>query len=121
MAAETAAARGRLTRRPRRDRGGDRARSTLRARHGYAFVGAYLVLLIAFGVLPTGYAIYLALTNSTGQLVGLGNFTAVAHDFRFAPAFEHIDQRPAVIGYVNPVAHLQAVAIDGDRAIFEGI
>jgi multiple sugar transport system permease protein len=67
-----------------------RARSTLRARHGYAFVGLYLVLLLAFGVLPTGYAIYLALTNSAGQLVGLGNFTAVAHDFRFLPAFENI-------------------------------
>lgn len=62
----------------------------LRARHGYAFVGAYLVLLLAFGVLPTGYALYLSVTNSAGQLVGLGNFTAVAHDFRFGPAFAHI-------------------------------
>ncbi len=67
-----------------------RARGTLRARHGYAFVAAYLLLLLAFGVLPAGYAIYLALTNSTGQLVGLGNFTAVAGDFRFGPAFAHI-------------------------------
>jgi multiple sugar transport system permease protein len=67
-----------------------RARTTLRARHGYAFVAGYLVLLIAFGVLPTGYAIYLALTNSAGQLVGIGNFTAIARDFRFGPAFTDI-------------------------------
>lgn len=66
------------------------ARSTLRARHGYAFVAAYSVLLLVFGVLPTGYAIYLALTNDAGQLVGIGNFTAIAGDFRFGPAFAHI-------------------------------
>ena len=71
-------------------RGGHPARATLRARHGYAFVAAYLVLLLAFGVLPAGYAIYLSLTNSAGQLVGLGNFTAAAADFRFLPAFAHI-------------------------------
>ena len=73
-----------------RTKRGDRARTALRARHGYAFVGGYLVLLLAFGVLPSGYAIYLALTNSAGQLVGLGNFTAIAGDFRFGPAFEHV-------------------------------
>jgi multiple sugar transport system permease protein len=69
---------------------GGRARTTLRARHGYAFIAGYLVLLLAFGVLPTGYAIYLALTNSAGQLVGFGNFTAIASDFRFGPAFTDI-------------------------------
>jgi multiple sugar transport system permease protein len=87
MAAETAAPRGRLSRRSQRE---DRPRRPLRARHGHTFVAAYLVLLLAFGVLPTGYALYLSVTNSAGQLVGVGNFLAVAHDFRFTPAFEHV-------------------------------
>jgi multiple sugar transport system permease protein len=61
-----------------------------RARAGYGFVAAYLVLLVLFGVVPTLYAVWLAITNSAGQLVGLGNFTQVISDYRFVPAFEDI-------------------------------
>lgn len=61
-----------------------------RARAGYGFVAAYLVLLVAFGVVPTLYAVWLAVTNSAGQLVGLGNFPQVISDYRFVPAFEDI-------------------------------
>jgi len=61
-----------------------------RGRAGYGFVAAYLVLLALFGVVPTLYAVWLAITNSAGQLVGLGNFTQVISDYRFVPAFENI-------------------------------
>jgi multiple sugar transport system permease protein len=54
---------------------------------GYAFVAGYVVLLAAFGIFPTLYAIYLALTNDRGQFVGLGQFIKVAQDYRFGPAF----------------------------------
>jgi len=57
---------------------------------GYLFVGGYTVLLLAFGVVPTGYALYLALTNANGQFSGINQFTKVASDFRFGPAFENI-------------------------------
>jgi multiple sugar transport system permease protein len=57
---------------------------------GYLFVAGYTVLLLAFGVVPTGYAVWLAFTNDHGQFVGLGQFTRVVGDFRFGPAFAHI-------------------------------
>jgi len=57
---------------------------------GYLFVSGYTVLLIVFGIIPTGYAIYLAFTNDRGQFTGLGQFIKVANDYRFIPAFENI-------------------------------
>ncbi|HEU5428792.1 MAG TPA: sugar ABC transporter permease [Actinocrinis sp.] len=70
------------------------ARSTRRApwpgRAGHGFVAAYLVLLIAFGVVPTGYAIYFAFTNADGRLSGLSNFATAARDFRYLPAVGHV-------------------------------
>jgi len=57
---------------------------------GYAFVAGYVVLLAAFGIFPTLYAIYLALTNDRGQFVGLGQFVKVVQDYRFGPAFADI-------------------------------
>jgi multiple sugar transport system permease protein len=59
-------------------------------RAGHAFVAAYVVLLIAFGVVPTGYAIYFAFTDYGNRFVGLANFTAAASDFRFVSAIEHV-------------------------------
>jgi multiple sugar transport system permease protein len=61
-----------------------------RTRAGYGFVAGYVVLLLLFGVAPTGYAIWLAITNSNGQLVGFGNFTQTLSDYRFGPAFENV-------------------------------
>jgi multiple sugar transport system permease protein len=61
-----------------------------RGRAGYGFVSAYFVLLLLFGVAPTLYAVWLALSNSGGQFVGLGNFTQVLGDYRFFPAFENV-------------------------------
>jgi multiple sugar transport system permease protein len=61
-----------------------------RRRAGYGFVAGYLILLLLFGVAPTLYAIWLAFSNSSGQLVGIGNFTQLLSDYRFWPAFENI-------------------------------
>jgi multiple sugar transport system permease protein len=72
---------------PARPPAGDGPR---RGQAGYAFVSAYFVLLLLFGVAPTLYAVWLAITNSSGQLVGLGNFTQVLGDYRFFPAFANV-------------------------------
>lgn len=57
---------------------------------GWLFVSGYTVLLVAFGIFPTVYAFYLALTNDRGQFTGLNQFVKVAQDFRFVPAFLNI-------------------------------
>jgi multiple sugar transport system permease protein len=59
-------------------------------RVGYLFVAGYTILLLLFGVVPVAYALWLSVTNSSGQLVGLGNFTRVFADYRFGSAFAHI-------------------------------
>jgi multiple sugar transport system permease protein len=69
------------------------ARRTSRRRAGlagYLFVSGYAVLLLAFGVFPTAYSIYLAFTNDRGQFTGLGQFVKAMQDFRFGPAFANI-------------------------------
>lgn len=60
-----------------------------RLRSGHAFVAAYVVLLIAFGVVPTGYAVCFALTDAGGAFVGLSNFASAVGDFRFISALGH--------------------------------
>jgi multiple sugar transport system permease protein len=70
-----------------------RHRATTRRRAGlagYLFVSGYAILLLAFGVFPTVYAFFLALTNDRGQFTGLNQFIKVAGDYRFAPAFLNI-------------------------------
>jgi len=59
-------------------------------RAGHGFVAPYAVLLIAFGVVPTGYAIDFAFTDASGRFAGLSNFSAAADDFRFASAAAHV-------------------------------
>jgi len=59
-------------------------------RPGHGFVAVYVLLLIAFGVVPTGYAIYFAFTDAGNNFVGLSNFVAAAGDFRFVAAVEHV-------------------------------
>ncbi|QNP75322.1 sugar ABC transporter permease [Streptomyces roseirectus] len=60
------------------------------SRAGVAFVAGYVVLLIAFGVLPTGYAVYYAFTDAGGAFTGFGNFVDTARDFRFVDALGHV-------------------------------
>jgi multiple sugar transport system permease protein len=57
---------------------------------GYLFVSGYTILLLAFGVFPTVYAFFLALTNDRGEFTGLNQFVKVAQDYRFVPAFLNI-------------------------------
>lgn len=59
------------------------------ARFGYVFVGGYTLLLLAFGLLPTLYALFLAFTRN-GAFVGVDNFVRVFNDYRFLPAVLHV-------------------------------
>ncbi|MEV3858697.1 sugar ABC transporter permease [Streptomyces sp. NPDC050095] len=60
------------------------------SRAGTAFVAGYTLLLIAFGVLPTGYAVYFAFTETGGRFTGFSNFLTAARDFRFMDAVGHV-------------------------------
>ncbi|KQR86945.1 carbohydrate ABC transporter permease [Microbacterium sp. Leaf179] len=62
-----------------------RAQSTF----AYLMVGGYVVLLLAFGVVPTLYAAFLAFTRD-GAFVWFQNFERVVTDFRFLPAVGHV-------------------------------
>jgi multiple sugar transport system permease protein len=73
-------------------RGGRAGGASRSGKAGYAFVGGYVVLLVLFGIAPTGYAIYLALTTRTAHFAGVSNFTNTYNDFRFLPAFKHVAQ-----------------------------
>ena len=57
---------------------------------GHAFVAGYVILLVAFGVVPVVYGIYFAFTNADNYFAGFSNFVQSAQDFRYVPAFEHI-------------------------------
>ena len=51
------------------------------------------IFLVAFGIFPIGYALYLSLTNTQGDPDGhglLANYITGNRDFRFAPAVSHI-------------------------------
>jgi multiple sugar transport system permease protein len=56
---------------------------------GHAFVAGYVILLVAFGVVPLGYGVYFAFTNADNYFAGLSNFVQSAQDFRYVPALEH--------------------------------
>jgi multiple sugar transport system permease protein len=57
---------------------------------GYVFVSLYALLALAFGILPSLYAVLLAFTNNDGGFAGLQNFIKVVTDFRFWPAVLHV-------------------------------
>ncbi|GAA4343949.1 carbohydrate ABC transporter permease [Microbacterium rhizosphaerae] len=57
---------------------------------GYLFVAGYTILLVAFGVVPTVYALALAFTNDQWQFTGLGQFMVVVTDFRFARSMANL-------------------------------
>ncbi len=56
---------------------------------GVVFSSGYALLLLAFGIGPMIYALYLSVTKD-GEFVGLANFTRVFGDFRFLPAVQHV-------------------------------
>src|SRR5687767_11831678 len=84
MAPAAASSQGRqqASRRPR-------SRHRAQARIGYLFSSGYAFLLLAFGVGPMVYAVFLAFTSG-GEFVGFDNFTNVLGDFRFSPAVGHV-------------------------------
>ncbi|MCX5317021.1 carbohydrate ABC transporter permease [Streptomyces sp. NBC_00154] len=54
---------------------------------GWFFAAPYAVLLAAFGLIPTGYAIYESLhTAAQPSQLSFGNYSTVFEDFRFWPA-----------------------------------
>jgi multiple sugar transport system permease protein len=56
----------------------------------YGFISVYVVLALAFGIVPALYALYLAFTDAEGGFAGLANFAKVTGDFRFWPAVTHV-------------------------------
>ncbi|WP_031073248.1 carbohydrate ABC transporter permease [Streptomyces sp. NRRL WC-3742] len=61
-----------------------------RSRAGLAFVAGYAILLVAFGVLPTAYAVHFAFTDAGGSFTGFSNFVTTAQDFRFVDSVGHV-------------------------------
>lgn len=60
-------------------------------RVGYFFVGPYIFLLAAFGIIPILYSLYLAFSDAdTGGFAGLDNVVSVNSDFRFVPAMQNV-------------------------------
>lgn len=55
----------------------------------YTLISGYVLLLLAFGILPTLYATFLSFTKD-GQWVWFDNFVRVTQDYRFLPAVEHV-------------------------------
>jgi multiple sugar transport system permease protein len=53
------------------------------------FSSGYLLFLLAFGIGPMLYALYLSFT-ANGAFAGVDNFVRVFHDFRFLPAVQHV-------------------------------
>lgn len=76
------------SRRGRPARGSGRASGRLPI--GYVFVSLYALLALAFGIVPSLYAVLLAFTNQTGGFAGIDNFVKVVGDFRFWPAVLHV-------------------------------
>ncbi|ALO98780.1 ABC transporter permease [Streptomyces hygroscopicus subsp. limoneus] len=77
-------------RRSRRDGGRSAGRTVAHGPIGYVFVSPYALLTIAFGIVPSLYAVLLAFTNADGGFAGFDNFTKVIDDFRFWPAVLHV-------------------------------
>jgi multiple sugar transport system permease protein len=73
----------------RRAKANRRSVERAQGRMGAAFVSLYTLFLLAFGVLPALYAVYLAFTKK-GAFVGFDNFLKVFKDYRFWPAVEHV-------------------------------
>ena len=66
-----------------------RAAGRHQARYGYIFVAGYTLFLLAFGIFPTLYAVYLSFTKG-GEFAGIDNFVKVFNDYRFLPAVGHV-------------------------------
>lgn len=74
----------------RRRSAGRSGRAPGRTPIGYVFVSLYALLALAFGIIPSLYAVLLAFTNADGGFAGVDNFVKVVTDFRFWPAVLHV-------------------------------
>jgi len=97
-----------------------RRKNHLDANHGkmgYAFASLYTLLLVAFGIVPTLYAIFLAFTSSSGSFAGVANFVQIFQDYRFLPDVGHVAAFLAIwlVGLVIFVV-LLALIVHGIRA-----
>ena len=57
--------------------------------HAYAFLAPYMLFLLAFGLGPALYAVWLSVTDTTApgvKITGLTNYSDVWNDFRLSPA-----------------------------------
>ena len=83
---------------------------------GYLFIAPYVVLLVAIGIYPAGYVVYLALTSLTSHFTVLGNFIDATHNSEFVPAFENIIKFLATLAHSARRLRRQPVA---DAAFIE--
>lgn len=62
-----------------------------RALSGWLFASPYVLLLLTFGLVPAGYAIYESfVTLASPGTLSLGNWRLVVNDFRFWPAVKNV-------------------------------
>ncbi|UOX93041.1 sugar ABC transporter permease [Amycolatopsis sp. FBCC-B4732] len=87
-----------------------RRRTFRPGRSGHLFVAAYVVLLIAFGVVPTVYAVYFAFTDAGDEFAGVANFVEAASDFRYLAAVGHVALY-LVLWLVSLVVFVVALAV----------
>jgi multiple sugar transport system permease protein len=75
-----------------------RRSSTRQTLVAYGFAAPYLVLLLAFGLIPAGYAVHESLTDLAGGVHAwsLDNYRTVFHDFRFLPAVKNVAMFTAI-------------------------
>jgi multiple sugar transport system permease protein len=58
---------------------------------GWLFAAPYVLLLVAFGLIPAGYALYESLhTLAKPGSLSLGNWELIVNDFRFWPAVQNV-------------------------------
>jgi multiple sugar transport system permease protein len=57
----------------------------------YVMLFPYIIFLLAFGLLPTFYTVYLSVTDNSSQIfVGITNFMTAFGDFRFLSALKNV-------------------------------
>ncbi|WP_406300123.1 sugar ABC transporter permease [Embleya sp. NBC_00888] len=70
---------------------GARRKRRVRDLHGWFFLAPYIILLLGFGLGPTGYAIFESFVDERGDgSLGGMNYTRLMDDFRFWPAVTHV-------------------------------
>jgi multiple sugar transport system permease protein len=74
----------------------------------YLFLAPYLVLLLFFGVVPTGFAVWVSLLKPDLSFAGLANWQSVLSDYRLPPAIANVG---AYLGLWLPVMLLLVTSL----------